>query len=131
MLRWDESYSVGIEKFDAQHKNFFRILEQLAQDADKGGDAVCQAIDGLLTYVTNHFREEEELMRSLGYPGYEDHVKEHGKMMEKTQELYSDMDAGRPDSVENMQLVLIDWILEHIGKIDQQYVSFFQEKGIS
>ncbi|MDH5509335.1 MAG: bacteriohemerythrin [Nitrospinota bacterium] len=131
MLRWDESYSVGVERFDAQHMNFFRILEQLAQDAEEGKDAVCKAIDGLLKYVTDHFREEEELMRSLGYPGYEDHVKEHGKLMEKTRELYSDMDAGRPDSVESVQLVLIDWILEHIGKVDQQYVSFFREKEIS
>jgi len=130
MLKWDDSYSVGIDRFDAQHKNFFRILERLVKDVDNGGDAVCQAIDGLLQYVTDHFREEEELMRSLEYPGYEEHVKEHGKMLEKTRELYSDMDAGRPDSVENVQIILIDWILEHIGKIDRQYVKFFKERGV-
>jgi len=131
MLRWDESYSVGIRKFDAQHRNFFQILDNLIQNVDKGSDAVREVIDGLLRYVTEHFHEEENLMRTLGYPGYEEHVREHGKLMEKTRRLYSEMDAGRPDSVENVQLVLIDWILEHIGRVDQQYVSFFREKGLN
>lgn len=129
-IPWDEKYLVGIEKFDAQHINFFNILERLTKDAAKGDEAVRASIDSLLFYVTEHFHEEETLMLAAKYPGYEEHMREHEKLMEKTQQLYSEMDMGHPPSVDQVRGILVNWIQEHILNVDQKYAPFFREKGI-
>ena len=128
-IQWDEKYRVGIDRFDAQHVNFFNILARLIRDTEKGEEAVRQSIDGLLHYVSAHFHDEETLMLTMGYPGYEEHMKEHSKLLEKTQKLYSDMDMGQPASVEHIRGILVRWIREHILTVDQKYVPFFKEKG--
>ena len=128
--RWDDIYLVGIDKFDAQHKRFFQLLEQLVCSKKDGSESVKIVIDGLLNYVTEHFHEEEQMMFAHGFPGYEEHLKEHEKLLCKTQALYSDMDMGRPASVEQVQRILVEWIQKHIITIDQKYAAYFRERGI-
>lgn len=129
-ISWDDKYRVGVEKFDAQHINFFKILDRLTQDAAKGEDAVRASVDGLLLYVTEHFHDEESLMLECKYQGYEEHLREHEKLLQKTQRIYSEMDMGHPPSVEQMRELLVNWIQDHILKVDQNYVPFFREKGV-
>jgi len=131
LISWDDKYLVGIDKFDAQHRNFFHILDNLCRDREMGESAVINCIDGLLSYVTEHFHDEESLMLAHGYPGYEDHIREHAKLLAKTQLLYSDMDAGNTASVEQVREMLINWIQEHIVVMDQQYVPFFVGKRVA
>ena len=131
MINWDEKYSVGIERFDLQHRNFFKILDNLTRDRNMGEPAVKQSIDSLLQYVTEHFHEEESIMLTFEYPGYEEHMREHEKLLKKTQHLYSDMDAGSTASVDHVREILISWIQEHITVMDLQYAPFFKEKGVA
>ena len=128
-MKWDDSLLVGIDKFDAQHKNFFHILDKLEGIEEPGKEAIAEAIDSLIRYVTEHFHEEESLMLSLGYPGYEEHMVEHHKLMEKAQRLYAEMDSGCPPAAAKLKRVLEDWIRDHIISVDQAYVPFFKEKG--
>ena len=68
---WKPEYSVGIEKFDRQHKVLVHFLNELyeALQAGQGRKALAHVLNGLIVYTNTHFAAEEKLMERYGYPG--------------------------------------------------------------
>ena len=75
-LEWKESYSVGIEQFDADHKKLIEIINRVVK-ADEAGGPVQWVLQELDNYARDHFQAEEERMTAAGYPGLEEYRKEH------------------------------------------------------
>jgi putative two-component system hydrogenase maturation factor HypX/HoxX len=77
---WQDSYDLGDEKIDGQHKDFFVLAEKLLASHNK--DEMLETIAGLFHHVKEHFGEEEALMAKTAYPNLKSHVKEHNLMLE-------------------------------------------------
>ena len=74
---WDEKYSVGIQSIDQQHKEIFRLLDQMFQ-ALKSGIAppmIGKTIVELELYASSHFHREEYFFREFNYSGSAEHIK--------------------------------------------------------
>lgn len=124
-FEWDDTVALGIKTIDDQHKALFGWINSL-NDAIKSGDgteAVGEVIWKLVTYVTEHFSEEERLMLAYHYPGLVSHRQEHDRFVTRLREIQDSYTCGH-EMGENVLDFLVDWLVCHIKGTDQSYSRF-------
>lgn len=113
---WDDTMSVGVRVFDAQHKYLVTQIQQLSKALrDGSGEKVIEKIlSHLAAYTSFHFKTEESYMVNCKYPEYLQHQEEHNKFKYDLAVLIKRYQEG--DRVVNTATYnfLRDWILYHI-----------------
>ena len=128
-MKWEDKYCLGIDSIDGQHKELFaianRIYELLKNEliVDKY-DYIMEIIEELKNYTVEHFKAEEEYMRSIGYKRFFSHKVAHTDFLDKI----SFIDIEKIDNGHNEYLLgILDfvcvWLVEHIMKEDKLIVS--------
>ena len=122
-MAWDTSLSTGVSALDDQHKALFDCLDMLAGAAlERSMLRTFHVMEQLNSYVHHHFAEEEFLMRTHGYPGLPDHIKEHRSFTNKLFQLrktYLDRDISA-----DLIVLLRQWLVQHVAQTDMQYVPY-------
>src|SRR6266702_3897154 len=120
VFEWDNSIELGIPAIDEQHKALFGWIDTL-DEAIKSGDG-SEAVEGviwkLITYVTEHFREEELLMLSCNYPGLAAHRQEHDLFVSRLSEIQANFIDAHELSKSILDF-LVEWLACHIKGTDQ------------
>ncbi|MEO5338907.1 MAG: bacteriohemerythrin [Magnetococcus sp. MYC-9] len=128
---WRDTYSVGNEEIDLQHQRLFALFNTLVEMIEAGQPSQTElqsVLRQLCAYVKNHFRFEETLMRSVGYPELKEHRGAHAKISERLKEyrekFHRCSDQKKGAVVRDVALFLQDWLQNHIKGEDQQYSPF-------
>ena len=134
-MEWTEDLATGNETIDTQHKELFRRINDLVLAVHQ---SVCKykisdVIKFLEDYISFHFDEEEGLMQGRSYPGYKAHKAQHEKFKRNFVRLKKDLiklDGGKKPgsyglSVRTNQIV-VDWIVEHIARVDRLFGEFLR-----
>ena len=131
-FNWSESYSVGIEKIDRQHRKIVSFLNELyeAMHQGKGKDALGWVLSDLVLYTKTHFSTEEELMAEYGFKEYQQHKKIHEKMTAKVLELNRQYREGVIHSPIQITNFLKSWLSKHIQETDKKFGPFLTSKGL-
>lgn len=131
-VEWKESYSVGIDSIDQQHKKLLNLINQLqtAVDYSTGEQFEREALDELVDYTKTHFTYEEGLMKDNDYPDYEPHKAMHAKMIKKVEEVLSEYEQDHDTAMHNAAEFLKDWLINHINGTDKEYSSYLIAKGV-
>lgn len=131
-ITWDSRFSVGIPVIDQQHMKLVDYINELhdAMKIGKAKDVLSEIIRNLVNYTNTHFTTEEKYMSTNGYPGFQDHKKEHAEFVNKVTEFQKNFNNGSSSVSIDIMNFLRNWILNHILVEDKKYVPFFQEKGI-
>lgn len=129
-FQWRPAFCVGDDQIDGQHKKIFSLLGKLHRDIH-GDDSVAVVkltLKELLDYTQVHFTDEEELMRSVEYPDYDDHKALHDAMMDKVWGLYMRSNAGEPDMAFEVLVLLNDWLVHHILEKDKEITAYVRQR---
>ena len=111
-----EQADVGFEVIDAEHRIQTGLIDAMHDAIRQGREPgqVAEILEQLLDYSRVHFLSEQLLMRLHAYPGYEDHVGEHERMvtaMEDLQQAHRDGTGGyTPEAIESLRALLIGHI---------------------
>jgi len=123
---WKDSFAIGIEEVDQQHKGFLEYLnecyQQTSRDSSAGIDP--QLHEKLKEYAVKHFRFEESLMQARGYPTLGSHAKQHKYFESQVAELDARQSGGKARTTESLFVFLRDWFLCHILEDDKKFVPF-------
>lgn len=132
LLTWSTRYSVQVKKLDDQHKKLIDILNNLhdAMKVGKGKDVLGEVLDGLIAYTGDHFSEEERLMKTNAFPGYEEHKKEHNLLVLQARDIQSQFRSGNGVLTQEVMSFLKNWLENHILGSDKVYGPFLNQKGI-
>jgi hemerythrin len=124
---WKDAYAVGNELIDSQHKELFRMSDDLVETIRRQGPdsaaACAQAVAFLKDYVVKHFADEEALQASLGYAGREAHKVLHRNFVSTVLEYEKTLSESRysPAAMQQFGGTLIGWLIYHVvgedGKI--------------
>jgi len=130
-LDWDEKYSVGDDGIDQQHKELFKIINNL-DDAIRnaqGKSAIHQILNEMNGYIAWHFNEEETYMKENDYPELNAHRVAHQTFVDETADAIKKLEFGF-----ELGLALVtrkflgEWIKKHVLVEDQKYKSYIQNK---
>lgn len=118
-LEWDPAYELGHEVIDRQHRNIVALADAISEMDDTL--VVQQTVMELFRHTREHFRDEEELMRSIGYPDLDAHRKIHEELIESLGRITSQPIVG-PQAIRSFRLFVYKWVIEHLMDQDRQLI---------
>ena len=115
-LEWKDSYRIGVEDIDRQHKNLFILLGKLEESLKDGqhNPMVGQALKQLVDYSVTHFREEEKVMVMIDYADFDNHRRQHREFVGQLTGILKDLKAGKEITASELVEFLHDWLVDHI-----------------
>jgi len=125
-MTWDDSYSVKVRAIDEEHKQLFKMINDLhdAMKSGQGSMVVAKVLDRLIQYTRIHFANEEDAMAQADYPEFVPHVAAHRALTQQVEELSVKVKGGSAGvSVEVMDF-LQRWLTDHILHMDHKYTPF-------
>lgn len=123
-MTWNDSLKIGVPQIDQQHKELCGRIDDLMDACKNGGGRaeILKTMDFLEEYTKKHFRDEEVLHRSSGYPKCAEHKRIHDAFILEVQKLKKELaDSGASVvAVGKVNKLVIDWLFQHIKKVDQE-----------
>jgi hemerythrin len=128
LFKWKESFNIGIEEVDRQHRSFLELLNDCYVKASGLGRTRIDPamVASLREYATMHFRFEEELMRFRSYPDMLHQEQQHRMFESMILEFEAEHAAGKGESIESVFTFLRDWFLNHILVEDKKIASLIK-----
>jgi hemerythrin len=122
---WRDTYDVGIEAIDSQHKQLFSLANRVAEATDE--KEITHLLMLFYKHIRKHFTAEEEFMRQIEYSEYPNHVQCHNEMLDSLIELSDKVQSRicRPLDIENF---VDHWVMEHILTEDLKLVHALQNQ---
>jgi hemerythrin len=121
---WQDSYSIGIDTIDTQHKQLFDIINKIyvASDNDSELEAIMPLFDELQDYTRYHFDEEEQYFTTLTQSEIDHHKSEHIFFINELEKI-----KQQSLRIGTISLGLIyflnDWLVNHIQAEDPKYLN--------
>jgi len=131
-IEWNDSHSVGVQILDDQHKNLFKIVNELhaAMMRQEGKSAAGPLLEELLKFSQEHFATEEKMMEAAQYPGLAQHQAHHRELTRKAQEFAARYQRGESGLTIHLLKFLNEWLNTHIHEEDMSYVPSLSNSGI-
>jgi hemerythrin len=130
LVKWSQTFSVGIKLIDDQHKGLLNLVNDLFNHV--GGDEASErayfqkVIQTAVNYVKVHFATEEKIMIATKFPGYLEHKKAHDTFVLTVVDNIRDFEAGKKFTLSGFTKFLKEWVLTHIAIMDKQYFAYFK-----
>ncbi|OGB20940.1 MAG: hypothetical protein A3I66_19515 [Burkholderiales bacterium RIFCSPLOWO2_02_FULL_57_36] len=112
---WSSETSLGISSLDEPHKALLDKLAQLQSVSDADFSAHYAS---LVARVENDFREEEELMEQIDFPGLRCHREEHAKLLGGLHHAAAAVMEGDVALGRRAIELLPQWFVFHISTMD-------------
>lgn len=120
-MEWSQTYSLGIQEIDDQHKGLlgcFTRIEDAIACGESWSDVHFKIVE-LREYAERHFAFEEALMRLYGDDGIMRHAAEHARFFGSLDEI--EHKSIRNDAESEMTHFLRKWLTDHILCIDKEF----------
>jgi diguanylate cyclase (GGDEF)-like protein/hemerythrin-like metal-binding protein/PAS domain S-box-containing protein len=131
-LHWKPSYESGQIVIDTQHRELFQMANRIIA-AITGGAAngvILDSVHALVNLVGVHFRDEENILQSAGFPDAQSHGKLHRQLFEEAGKLTSQFERGEGSEGSFLRFLFHDVIAKHMLQEDRKFISWFQAKVV-
>ena len=126
---------VGIEAIYAQHTQTLKLYNKIVKTKEKrNNEKEEDAVVKLLEYWKMHFKYEEDLMKLYEYSGFDEHKKEHDRIMNEFSNSQKIFSKGFKYVVSCLSINLTLWIEEHIKESrgeDKKLAKYLRSKGVA
>ena len=134
-IQWRDSYSVGNDQMDNQHKQLVELVNDLFKVIlDKEIEiSLSYEVDKLIEYTQEHFKNEETLLEKAGYDFLDQHKATHEKLVKDVIVFKEQIEKGTEGVSSELYTFLRAWLLNHILDEDMQYkycLSIAAENGL-
>lgn len=129
---WSETLSIGKMEIDAEHKQLIRIANSLLRAMQEGRkkNDFAKILHELREYTVFHFTNEEEYMRSIGYPDLNNHIEEHNTLKRRVKDFQHSVFIGDKVQYDVLREMLKDWLVGHILSCDLLIKEYLASKNI-
>jgi len=127
-VEWYDSYAIGIDHVDEQHKTMVRMIARLQDSLSAGNDLpeIGRALRFLVDYTQTHFKDEEDVMLAVGFDEYDHHKELHKKLVDDIVSILTDLKRGKKIDMFSLIDFLTEWLVNHIQKEDKKIGRFIE-----
>ena len=128
-VQWDESYSVGLDVIDDDHKKLLGMINQLQTASHYTTDdtMIEHILDDLIDYTKYHFLREEKIMLDCDYPELTAHKKLHQDMISQVTKFVDDYRLHKTRTIDEVTQYLKSWLINHINGSDKEYMPYIKK----
>lgn len=132
LIHWSDAFLVHIDAIDRQHKGLFQAMNHFYQACrdELNESTIQQRLDELVKLAKQHLQDEEQLMQKANYSQLSGHKQVHVKLLTDLDRLLARFKAKEPGSDMEIIMFLKNWLIDHIFRVDKQYVSELHTAGI-
>ena len=123
-ITFTDEYMTGIESVDEEHRELFKILEELHDlltndDIEENFDEILNLLKYFRNCITVHFKNEEDYMESIRYEELEVQQIAHDVFLTRMELMnLDDFDISRKQELTECVEALAEWVLTHILHAD-------------
>lgn len=130
VIKWRDSFDIGVEAMDVQHKMIIELINKLYNEIrnEESGDTALEILDEMATYAENHLQEEEMLLKEINYPDNDNHIAMHQLYRDTLSELRKDVKTGHERAAMDTYTFLRQWWTDHIMGEDKKYGEFIEQE---
>jgi hemerythrin-like metal-binding protein len=127
-MKWNNSFAIGIESIDAQHKKIFEHLLALENSVAKRDPwhILSFFLAQLAEYMRFHVAVEEALLEVIRFPARADHSASHERLIDQIAKLEDQL--KRNTSGETLVSFFENWFVGHVLSSDREYVAYINKK---
>lgn len=131
ILEWKNSYSVGIERLDKQHRHLLELINQLStlDPTSPGRKELFTLLNAFAEYAQTHFETEEQYLKRYDFPGLAQQQREHIAFTADVFRLAQQLEQADPSIYTKIAAFVKDWYISHILGTDREYIDFLNAKG--
>ena len=136
VTEWKDSFIVGVDEIDEQHKRLLKLINLLDDNIKSGCDRniVYVIISEMREYTKYHFQTEERLIGQYknDYQDYQAHLKEHSNFVNMTMDFFISYTSKDEKHLASEILnYLVKWFAEHSTGMDKGLARVLQKNGMS
>ncbi|MBT8080617.1 MAG: bacteriohemerythrin [Gammaproteobacteria bacterium] len=126
-LRWNDSYSVGIDAVDFEHQTLIEMINMIYAELDdrRDIDEIRRTVADVHTEISAHFALEERIMRDGHYDEYEAHKNDHEELLDQIRTMMDAIENDGEAALEMLSEQLADWFSAHFATFDARMHSKF------
>ncbi len=127
-IQWKDTYNIGIEEVDQQHKKLVEILNELyeAHQHVHARFIIDDILIRLADYTVYHFESEEKWFDKINYSGAEIHKLEHREFVKTIDQFKLHAEGGNLLLTLKTLDYLKDWTITHILGTDKEFGEVFK-----
>lgn len=131
-FEWLDAYSIGDDRIDDQHRSLIRLMNEFYVNHLNGHPAQAQScLSQLLALTLKHFREEEEMMERMAYPGFHEHRMRHQELLGLVSRLVATyMQSQTGEDAAKLATFLKTWLTRHILGDDKKYGPYLRKAPV-
>ncbi len=120
--QWNSNFSVNHSIIDEQHKRLFKLASQVyTLDANAATKhRISLLMREFYDYMKSHFKDEEEYMKTIGYPKLDEHKRQHEEIVESLNKTIKEASSFKQIRI-SLKEIVKKWLVEHILKHDLEY----------
>ena len=132
LVAWDDSWSVGVEEIDRQHRKIVDMINRLETARANGQSAtvIGAIMEEILQYTDYHFGLEELYFDEFKYADTDRHKAAHRALSVQARAFQRSLTQGHTNIGDEVTRFLQDWLAIHIKGSDQQYRECFAKNGL-
>jgi len=130
VIKWSEDLDTGNVLIDSQHRMLVFLCRklQLAYDAGLEHNVIVGLCIELKKFADFHFTSEENVMREVGYPGYDSHVRAHSQLLFELDNWIRRVHQ-RSEMPAALLGVMTEWMIGHIRGDDVRLAGYIKISG--
>jgi hemerythrin-like metal-binding protein len=120
-FKWTKAHAIFLPEIDAEHRNIFRMAEELHQAVRASAEAarLLELARPLAVAIEEHFAHEERLMRSVACPDAVWHKTQHDAARKKIGPLLGELETGEAVAAAEFIEFLARWLRDHMSLPDR------------
>ena len=127
-ILWDDTFLVGLEEIDKQHKELFDLYNGLLSAHEAGDETiVSHAFEEMANYLDQHFSTEEEFWRRDDTI-YHAHRTLHFDFVKYV--LHTTASGSDLAALGSLLDFLSGWLLDHVLTVDKVQFQELRDKGL-
>ena len=130
LVEWDDSFLIGIEELDYEHKALIDDINKLHEELTKHDEEsqVENVLGSIDARMRAHFALEERFMKDHGYEFFDEHKREHDQLLDwYTEYMLLFLHDGGATSSDPIEDTLRYWVANHIINSDKKMSLIVQE----
>jgi hemerythrin len=117
IIEWNPAFSMGAPALDGQHRRLIELANDilLAVRSGKEPRRIAACFSKIREHTVYHFADEEEFMRTVGYPEWKAHALEHENLRKLVRhhqdKLFREGTVREKDIMAFLKALLVDHVI--------------------
>ncbi|NGZ27533.1 MAG: diguanylate cyclase [Magnetococcales bacterium] len=130
---WKDIYCCGHPVIDQQHESLFQHANGVVRAilSQQSKEDILSTLDGLITEVRCHFRDEEEILQQVGFVSRVEHQQEHQNLLVQAVQMVNCFRKEQVNLGQVVQYLTYDLILGHMMKTDRGFFPWLRKREVA